>query len=152
MPDSETDFRIGGTLLSEMMPTNPQVSLRALVVDDNPVNRKVAELFLLHLGLMVGHASSGLEALNALADANYDVILMDVHMPEMDGLEATKQFRLWRPGTPGSSVHWNAVSSGDLGCASIRRAAPISLRAWRGQGRCTLHSKARPGIPLRRGG
>ena len=68
---------------------------RVLVVDDNKVNRLVATKMLLQYGsgLSVDSAESGYEALDALAEKNYDLILMDVSMPGMDGLETTTQLR-----------------------------------------------------------
>ena len=59
--------------------------LRALVVDDNLVNRKVARLFLEPLGVRVVEAENGMRALEVLREAAFDVILLDMHMPVMDG-------------------------------------------------------------------
>jgi len=66
---------------------------RVLVVEDNPVNALVVRTMLERLGYLSEHASSGLEALQAIDRQTYDLVLMDMLMPEMDGLEATRQIR-----------------------------------------------------------
>jgi PAS domain S-box-containing protein len=70
--------------------------LRVLVAEDNPVNQRVATLLLHRLGYRATTVGNGLEALTALELADYDAILMDVEMPEIDGCEATRQIRAQR--------------------------------------------------------
>ena len=65
--------------------------LRILVADDNVINQKVARLLLENMGYRSDLVANGLEVLEAIERQRYDVILMDVQMPELDGLETTRR-------------------------------------------------------------
>jgi signal transduction histidine kinase/DNA-binding response OmpR family regulator len=70
-----------------------QRSLRVLLAEDNPVNQAVGRAMLARLGHTVEVAGNGQEALDEALRQRYDVVLMDVHMPAMDGLDATRAIR-----------------------------------------------------------
>ena len=66
---------------------------RVLLVEDNEVNRELAEEMLVNFGLQVESACNGQEAIDLVRNTEYDLVLMDCHMPVMDGYEATRRIR-----------------------------------------------------------
>jgi len=81
------------TLVTRQVLQTPQSRLRVLLAEDNMVNQRLALRLLQKSGHDVALAGNGLEALAALESGDFDVALMDVQMPEMDGFEATAAIR-----------------------------------------------------------
>jgi CheY-like chemotaxis protein/HPt (histidine-containing phosphotransfer) domain-containing protein len=75
------------------LPKFESTPAKVLLVEDNPINQKVAVVLLERLGLDVEVANNGKEALLAYSQGKFSIILMDCHMPEMDGFEATVAIR-----------------------------------------------------------
>jgi len=91
-----------------------------LLADDNAVNRKVLEHMLCRLGHSVDPAANGKEALEKAASSSYDLIFMDMMMPMMDGLEATRAIRAHEDGkrrTPIVAVTANVERRDEQACA-----------------------------------
>jgi len=92
------------TLFGEVHPADaPQPATRrgarVLLVEDNPINQEVARVMLTELDCQVRVAGNGHQALVALAQEQFDLVLMDCQMPEMDGFEAVRRFRAGDKGT-----------------------------------------------------
>lgn len=93
LPMTATDAPIE---LTESAPDLPRFrNTRVLVAEDNPVNRKLTRLMLENLGVEVIEAEDGRAAWERVRQEALDLVLMDCHMPELDGLQATRAIRAW---------------------------------------------------------
>lgn len=96
---------------SAAVPSAEKRHARILLAEDNLTNQYVAVAMLEKLGYEVDVVSSGLEAIRTLRETNYDLVLMDCEMPEMNGYEATRQIRAEHTGTRNPRVHIVAVTA-----------------------------------------
>ena len=90
-----------------------RLPLRILLAEDHPVNQKLAVRFLRRMGYEADVVANGREVLEATERQTYDVVLMDVEMPEMDGIEAARRIRERRGGRPHIIAMTASVMQGD---------------------------------------
>ena len=91
---ADPSWRLDRTPDAESSKSDPLIGARVLLVDDNFINLEVAGELLRQARVDVVTASNGREALERLAESEYDAVLMDLQMPEMDGITATEKLRL----------------------------------------------------------
>jgi two-component system sensor histidine kinase RpfC len=89
-----------GVQAAEILPAGPSRRLTVLIADDNRTNQRVVAKILERAGHLTTVVGNGEEALDALEQADFDLVLMDVNMPVMNGLEATKLYRFTALGLP----------------------------------------------------
>jgi len=88
---------VGGTRSADASADGALTPLRVLLAEDNPVNQRVAQLLLAKLGHDVDTVADGQAALDAVHGGHYDVVLLDVQMPKLDGLQVTERLRAELP-------------------------------------------------------
>lgn len=104
------------------MPPMTEASKMILVVDDDPLILEVLKLYLERAGHVVMAAENGLEAVSCLSQATPDVIILDIFMPEMDGLETLRQVKR---GAPAAKVLAISGASSSHSCDFLSIAAKL---------------------------
>jgi CheY-like chemotaxis protein len=118
---------------------------RVLLAEDNPINAMLARALLVREGCSVEHVTDGAAALQALADHDYDLVLMDVRMPRLSGMETTKALRARGVATPVVALTANAFEDDRRACLAagmddflVKPLSPEALRRalvlWTGAG------------------
>jgi signal transduction histidine kinase/CheY-like chemotaxis protein len=82
-----------GGLLEEAEMVSLKESMKALVVEDNLINQRLIQILLEEYGLLVDTAGNGLEAVEKVEQNSYDIVFMDIDMPQMNGIAATKEIK-----------------------------------------------------------
>ncbi|MCZ8104122.1 MAG: PAS domain S-box protein [Burkholderiales bacterium] len=128
MPGEGSRFRFSIRLLEGMAPADapaastgprhavPARALRVLLAEDNPVNQKLAQLMLQRLGHASVVAGNGEEAVALVAREPFDLVLMDMQMPVVDGIEATRRIRATGATLPIVAMTANAMEADRVRC------------------------------------
>ena len=109
----------GGLITVHSISERKPAPLRILLADDNPVNCRIAVLMLEKGGHQIDVVNGGAEAIEAIRGKPYDLVLMDVQMPGIDGLEATRRIRalpIAHAGVPVIAITANAMQGDDQRC------------------------------------
>lgn len=117
-PSSETTDRYAwvGEIETVSKPTSQGIIGRALIVEDNPSNQILSELILRKMGWQTDTAADGTEAVRRAQKNCYDLILMDMQMPNMNGYDATRTLRRQGIRTPIVAVTANAMVGDEEKC------------------------------------
>jgi CheY-like chemotaxis protein len=102
------------------MGSRPSAALRVLVAEDDPANQRVIAMLVSRLGHHADLAGDGEQAVTAIAGGDYDLILMDVHMPRLNGIAATRRVRAQRPGDQPPIVALTGSATADTREACLR--------------------------------
>jgi CheY-like chemotaxis protein len=93
---------------------------RILLAEDDPSNRRVTQLMLRRLGYEADAVTNGLEVLQALEEWHYDLVLMDILMPKMDGVAAAEEIRRrWPASSQPKIIAYTAYVLPDNGCKNL---------------------------------
>jgi two-component system, sensor histidine kinase and response regulator len=114
-----TPAAAGGLITVHSISERKPAPLRILLADDNPVNCRIAVVMLEKAGHQIDVVNGGAEAIAAVRGKAYDLVLMDVQMPDVDGLEATRKIRalpIAHAGVPVIAITANALQGDDQRC------------------------------------
>jgi signal transduction histidine kinase len=130
-PASRDRARVNSGRLAAVAAPSGLGALKVLLAEDNPINEKVACKLLEHLGVQAAIARNGREAIEAVERGTFDVVLMDIQMPEIDGLEATRTLKARHAGLRIVAMTANAMPEDkalarDAGCDDFL-AKPVRL-------------------------